>query len=349
MTNVFCSNCMTDVDIRVEARHQILTVRGDEIEVPARVAVCATCNEDVWVNELEDETLAAAYSLYRQRHGLLTPEEITRIRKTWGLGQRAFALLLGWGEITLHRYESGSIQDAAHDAQLLMAEHANNIHILLDSNGSRLTPRQRKTVEQRLAEVHTSTYEADCSDESLERLLVKESAGTYGGNTPLSLTKTREMIVLFSEGSDMFVTKLAKLMFYSDFLHHKEHTVSITGLGYAHLTHGPVPEHYERIRADVLENSLVRVEERTGDGWAGEVLVACRPSRLEVFAANELRVIEYVRETLGSMTSKDVSDMSHAEEAYSSTSVGRPISYDMARSLSLTLPAPPPETPPRTA
>jgi len=338
MSSMFCPNCMKDVGVRLEDRREILAVRGEDVEVPARVAVCTVCDEDIWVDEYEDETLATAYSLYRQEHGLLSPEEIAGIRKKWGLGQRAFSLLLGWGEITLHRYESGSVQDAAHDVQVRMAEHAENIHILLASNGGRLTPLQRDAVQKGLSKAEALAQDEGCGDEELERLLVKESTGSYGGNTPLSLAKARQMIAFFAATPDMFVTKLAKMMFYSDFLHHKLHTISITGLAYAHLTHGPVPEHYERIRADVLDNEIVQVEERTGDGWAGEILVACQSPTLGDFSTDELEVMEYVREKLGSMTSKDVSEMSHAEEAYTSTAPGQLISYDSACSLSLALP-----------
>ena len=45
--------------------------------------------------------------------GFLQPEEIEKIRKQYGLSQKNFARLLGWGDITIHRYESGAIQDDA--------------------------------------------------------------------------------------------------------------------------------------------------------------------------------------------------------------------------------------------
>ncbi|MBU2604081.1 MAG: DUF4065 domain-containing protein [Actinobacteria bacterium] len=338
MSTTFCPTCMKDVVVRVEERRESVPVRGEAVEVPARVAVCPACGEDVWLDEFEDETLARAYAEYRLRHHLLQPPEMTRIRTRWGLGQRAFSLLLGWGEITLHRYESGSLQDAAHDAQLRMAERAENIRILLDSNGDRLTPRQRAAVERPLFEAERAEGVRACEDEELERLLTRDSTGAYSGDVPVSLAKVREMIVFFCEAPNVFVTKLAKLMFYADFLHCKVSTISITGLAYAHLPHGPVPEHYERLRADVLENALVRIEERLGDDWAGEVLIAERAPNLDVFSAGELQVLGCVRVELGSLSSKTVSDRSHSETAYTCTAMGERIPYAAARELSLTMP-----------
>lgn len=54
-----------------------------------------------------------AFAIYRQRHGLLQPEEIRRIREKYGLSQVAFAKVLGLGNKTVARYENGSIADMA--------------------------------------------------------------------------------------------------------------------------------------------------------------------------------------------------------------------------------------------
>jgi len=336
MSTTVCPACMKDTDVHIEDRRETLPVRGEDIEVDARVAVCSTCGEDVWLDELEDETLALAFFEYRRRHHLLQPEEMERIRRLWGLGQRAFAQLLGWGEITLHRYENGSLQDGAHDAQLRMAERPENVRTLLESNGNRLTPRQRDTVVRHLEEAEALAAECECGDEDFERLLAQRARGGYGGNAPLSLAKVREMVAYFGELPDMFVTKLAKLMFYADFLHYRDHTTSITGLAYAHAPQGPIPDRYERIKDDVIENAVVEIQERCGDSWSGEVLVAQRPADLGVFSESELAVLRAVRKRLGAKTSKRLSEMSHAETAWTTTEMGERIPYETARELSPT-------------
>ena len=289
MSTAFCSDCMKETDVRIEERREVLPVRGENVDVSARVAVCTACGTDVWMDELDDETLQNAFAEYRRRHDLLSPTDMRRLRQRWGLGQRAFALLLGWGEITLHRYETGSLQDAAHDVQLRMTERAENVQMLLQANGGKLTSRQREMVEARMQEAEAGE-EIVCGDEDLERLLAGRGHGLYGGNVPISLSKMREVIAYFSELPDMFVTKLAKLMFYGDFLHYQEHSTSITGLAYAHAPQGPIPDKYERIRADVVENDVVRVEERNGMDWGGEVLLARRPVDWSVFSRRSVRL-----------------------------------------------------------
>jgi hypothetical protein len=38
----------------------------------------------------------------------------------YGLSQTTFSRWLGWGDITVHRYESGSPQDSAHNETLML-------------------------------------------------------------------------------------------------------------------------------------------------------------------------------------------------------------------------------------
>ena len=331
--NTFCPQCMKESDVRVEARREVLPVRGEDVEVAAQVAVCAVCGQDVWLDGLEEETLRQAYAEYRRRHGLLQPNEMEQIRRRWGLGQRAFARLLGWGEITLHRYEAGSLQDSAHDAQLRMAASADNIRVLLSAHGERLTPRQRETVERRLTESAAVPSHGAGEDEELDRLLSSRAGGEFGGHVPVSLIKVRELIAFFTSLPDMYATKLAKLMFYADFEHYREYTTSITGLAYAHAPRGPIPDKYERIRDDAEENGIVEIEERLGDVWSGEVLVARRSADLSVFNAGETAVMRAVAEHLGSKTSRVLSELTHAEAAWTETTNGARIPYTLARRL----------------
>ena len=131
----------------------------------------------------------------------------------------------------------------------------------------------------------------------------------------------------------MYATKLAKLMFYADFLHFRDQTTSITGLAYAHAPRGPIPDKYERIRDDTEENGIVEVEERLGDDWSGEVLVAQRPADLGVFTGSETAVMRTVAERLGGKTSRVLSELSHAEAAWTETTSGARIPYALARRL----------------
>lgn len=73
---------------------------------------CSSCEERILTLELEQSLEAERYS----RLGLLTPDEIKEIRKRLGLNQVEMAQLLGVGDKSYTRWETGaSIQNKSND------------------------------------------------------------------------------------------------------------------------------------------------------------------------------------------------------------------------------------------
>jgi putative zinc finger/helix-turn-helix YgiT family protein len=331
-TPLECFECGHLVTPTIEERIEVLPVRGEDVEVCARVGVCPHCGVDMSVTELDEATLITAFNTYRQRHGLLAPEEMVRLRERYGLGQRAFSLLLGWGEITLHRYESGSLQDAAHNAQLRMAADPANVRILLEANGHRLTVRQRAKLEVALGALEAGGTASDaCSCE--DRFVVREEQDAYGGWRKLEVSKLREMMIFFARLPEMFPTKLNKLLFYADFLHFKRHGVSISGSPYLAFPYGPVPDHYGTIRADLCESGALATREVYGPDWGGEILTAERAVDKDLFTAEELETLQEVATGLAGLTASRIAELSHKEAAWSNTPHRDMISYEWAKEL----------------
>lgn len=334
MNKILCLSCDQELAPRIEDRLETYPVRGEAISVNAKVAVCTGCGEDIDVEELDEASLRAAFDEYRRRHHLMTPDEMRSLRSRYGLGVRAFALLLGWGELTLHRYESGSLQDDAHETQLRMATSPENMRTMLEKNGHKLTARQRATVEAHLAaELGAESLGCDAADESF---LVRENQDQYGGWREQELSKLREMMLFFSALPSVYPTKLNKLLFYADFLHFELHAISVTGTPYLAFQHGPVPAHYDRLLADMFEGGdLTKEEVDFPDGSGGERLHPEREPDLSLFAPAELETMRRVADELGHLSSKQLRDRSHAEKAWAETPAKAMISYDWARDLTL--------------
>lgn len=333
MSKLECFECGALVEPRIEERAETLPVRGEPTEVLARIAVCPACGADMSDERLDDATLGAAFDLYRERHRLMAPEEMRRLRERYGLGVRAFSLLLGWGEITLHRYESGSLQDSAHETALRMAEEPANIRRSLIANGHKLTARQRARLEAHLQAIDAEEA-ADRGSSSADRFAVREEQDAYGGWVPMRLAKLREMMLFYAELPGMYETKLNKLLFYADFGHFKEHGVSISGSPYLAFQHGPVPQHYTWIEADLIEGGDLLMEEVFfPDGDSGTVLKSTREPDLALFSAEEIATLRRVAEHLGRHTSRKLRDLSHEERAWQDTRPGEMISYECAAEL----------------
>ena len=327
-----CLECGEVVEPRIEKRKEVLPVRGENTEVIARVGVCPDCGADMSIEALDDATLIAAFNMYRQKHGLMAPEEMKRLRERYGLSVRAFSLLLGWGEITAHRYECGSLQDAAHEAALRLAEEPANMRIFLTANGRKLTARQRAGLERHLQAIEAETLVCAPFDE--ERFVVREERDVYGGWAPMQLSKMREMMVFFATLPDMYATKLNKLLFYADFGHFRDFGVSISGSPYLAMQFGPVPQHYDWIWEDLAEGGDLTAEELFfKKGGGGVRLCAKREPDFSVLSAEEIATLNRIAKVLGHKTSKRLSELSHEEQAWTDTPLRSMIAYDLARDL----------------
>src|SRR5260370_37911858 len=83
------------------------------VEIPAlTVPQCGNC-QAISIDDEADRQISAAF---RRQAGLLAPEEIRQGRDKLGLTQKQFANLLGVGEATVSRWETGAqIQQRAMD------------------------------------------------------------------------------------------------------------------------------------------------------------------------------------------------------------------------------------------
>lgn len=82
--------------------------KGNELEIAARVFECNLCEESFWDNKDEREIERMLTDERRRIDGLLTSEEIKKIRISFGFSQAHFAKMLGIGEKNFARYETGA-------------------------------------------------------------------------------------------------------------------------------------------------------------------------------------------------------------------------------------------------
>lgn len=127
-----CDACNREVRTHVEKRVEEYPVKGTPISIEATVRVCSECGKTLWDDDLDNQNLIDAFNEYRKMHNLLLPEEIRGIREMYGLSQKDFARVLGFGEKTITRYENGSLQDEAQNNLILLMKDKRNFEILLD-------------------------------------------------------------------------------------------------------------------------------------------------------------------------------------------------------------------------
>jgi len=153
MEKHYCEKCRKRMPSRITKRQITLPVKGEPTTVEAKVRICDDCAEECYDEELENALFTAAYDLYRSRHNIMSPGEIRAMREKYGLSQRGLAALLGWGEVTVHRYEGGSIADEAHNQLLHLLKYPENMLRIAQMNGERLPASARRKLFARLEEL----------------------------------------------------------------------------------------------------------------------------------------------------------------------------------------------------
>ena len=340
MKGDFCPNCEEYTEATLGVEKEVYNVRGEPIEIEAEVAVCQKCGEKIFDEERDSRNLEKAYSHYREAHNLLPPDEIRTMREKYGLSQRALARLLGWGEITIHRYENGAIQDNVHDSLLRLIENPQNMQKFLEANRNKLPPYTAARLEKRIASFLQEDKE-QAFQISFERLVSHQHVDLTSGFKEYDLEKLKNMILYLVKRLDgILETKLNKLLWYCDFLNYKETSVSITGSQYIRLPYGPVPDNYERIigimQPELLDKDEIPFNTKEGMVLGKQFTTLVEPDE-SIFSEQEIKVMNFIADTFRNYTSTTIKEKSHQETAYLKCKDRNIISYEYAKDLSLSL------------
>ena len=330
MRNI-CPNCEKETNVNLVKEKETIEVRGEPIEVDAEFYVCGECGES-FENTRDADSLELAYQEYRRRHHMLQPNEIREWRKEYGLTQKELSQILGWGGATLSRYENGALQDDAHEKVLRLAKEPHNLRKLLEETPDALSAEKK----ERLIKELTEAEEESCSfGRMFEERFGNYEADILSGYKKFDLNKFYNAILFFCRDGGQLKTKLNKLIFYADFKHFKEYTVSLTGLRYVHLPFGPVPDGYDFFYAELVREGLLKLDEVFVGQYIGENYSANKEADFSCFTDSEIKILSEVKEVFNKYSATDIKDYSHKESAYSETRDGETIRYDYAVSLQI--------------
>lgn len=136
-----------------------LRIRKVQVEVKGKIIeydeyyVVDSNGEEIFNRDIEIENDARLYDIYKKQSNLLTNSDIKKIRKKYGLTQREYAMVLGVGEVTVHRFEKGSIQTDAVDSMMRLSKDPDNMYFLLLKNRKNIGKELYKSLEKRIKEL----------------------------------------------------------------------------------------------------------------------------------------------------------------------------------------------------
>lgn len=149
------------------------------------------------------------------------------------------------------------------------------------------------------------------------------------------LEKLIEAALYLSERSaddpDFGMTKLVKLLYFSDCAAYILHGKPITGTTYLHFPHGPYPENWYRVR-ELMEQSgdAKALRESAGAGYHRYRLLTNRPANRELLSSRELELMDEQLRRFAGFNAAAIESYSHWEVAWRATEDGEPMDYELA-------------------
>lgn len=335
MENGFCPHCEKSTPLIPIKRERPVRVKKIELSIVETLYACNLCKNEFATEEQEASNIAKAYDAYRRREKLLTPAAIRSLRRRHGLSQGDFSTWLGWGAITVHRYENGALPDAAHNELLCLLATPQNSKALLDRNGHHLGPTALGILKTKVSEMLT-TSGMDLILDDINDVLSTEEPSQFNGNRKFDIERFEHLVLyVLSKVESCYKTGLNKILWYIDFGAFRDLEISLTGSQYLRWQFGPVPHGFEILYAGMICKKLIRVEEKIKYDQPCEIFHSAHPPKKSLFSAAELKLIDSWVSALKTKTSGELKDLSHHEKGYIETAHAKPISYHFAKDLKL--------------
>ena len=294
------------------------TIKGQKINLKSKRRFCSNCNNLVYDEVLDNETTKKVIELYNESFGI-DVDKLKEIRKEFGLSLELFSRIIGCAKKTLISYEKGdSIPNDCYAIIIKsLIDKPEIINTLISVNKCEFNNKEYNIIKSK---IDNYFYKNNKKNKELTE---------YNGFSNYSIDKINNIILYFAD-KGILKTKLLKEMFYADFLYFKNNCKSITGLEYAKLPFGPVPDQFEELLNDCIKNSLINYRVEYDNQYEKHNIESIKEFDSSIFNEEELSILKTIKNKFNNYTSKDIVEYSHKEKAFTQTQYGELISYEYA-------------------
>jgi len=320
---------MEEVEYTIEER-EIENFKGYAVNVKEEVPVCSKCNEEIFVESIENENLKRLYEKYRIMAGIVTPEEIKNFRSKHDISQREMVAILDWGKMTINRYEKGAVPNASHNDILKWI--INNEELFLEKaeqayERNRITEKTYNKILGKAGDAITSLIQKTMIS------TLTSAPNIFNGFKKFDYQKLIHLIGYLASNVDLYKTNLNKYLFYIDFEHFRRHVQSVTGLPYMRYKYGPVIKDFRYEQILFLADETFEVVETEENCNSITKIISKNNFDLSMFEYSELSAINDVIEQFKQKNCSEISLLSHQEKAWKEKRDKEMIPYDYAEDL----------------
>lgn len=334
---VYCPYCKKEVEYKIEKR-DLKEFRGIEVNTFENVAICNECNQDLYVNEIEDANNERIYQIYREKANIIKADDIIKLREKYDISQRELTSILGFGKMTINRYERGGLPTKS---------QSDYIKLLIE-NDDKFIEKVKEAYEKN--NINEKTYNKIISEDVEKGISKKEvqdnirkylkfvlnrKPDIYNGYKSLDLEKVENIIsYIASKVKNLTITSLNKYLWYIDMLSFNERTVSITGLTYQNQRFGPTIVYKKYDELSLLDDKYTREDIETENGNTTKI-ISNNNFNLDKISSSEKEIIDTIIKLLKNKNVTDISEMSHREDGWKKTKRFEQISFEYAMNLKL--------------
>lgn len=320
----------TGKEMELKRTKSTLHFRKEPFEITYHSYICNDSHEEFEDDRLTTLNMQQVTDQYREKHNIPFPEQIKAIREGYGLSAARMSEILGLGINTWRLYESGEVPTVANARLIQLISDPQNFIKHISEFGTcnqREIDKIRKHIAGQQQKVNESHF--------FESLFHVATPNRFSGYSSFNKAKTEQLILWFAKELSPYKTAMNKLLFYTDFLHFKNTGRSITGLKYVAIDFGPVPDHYSALYEMLTEENTVSINGTMTDfGFTERFYPGRKVANLSVFDESEMKDIREIINYLGSKSTKEIVEQSHAEEAWVENQLDKSlISYLSAFSL----------------
>ena len=299
-------------------RNVQVNVKGSLIEYDEYYLVDDN-GEEVFDRNIEIENDQRLYDIYKKQNNLLTNFEIKKIRQKYGLTQKEYALVIGVGEVTVHRFEKGAIQTEAVDSIMKLSNDPDNMSFLLLQNRKNISESLYSLLLKRIKELQTLKKHAlvDINKFDLDVLEFEEASAIDIAQNIINIYNARvDELVRNYDIVPEYITnlKLQKLLYFVQ-------AICLMVFGKKAFP--------EKILAWSYGPVVKEVYQQYKQNHAGEI---SSETNVKNISSGLYKIIDEVINSYGSIEANKLIDFTHEEEPWINTEINKEIDIELIKS-----------------
>jgi|GEM_PF-5675420 len=302
-----------------------IVIKNKKIVVEAQRKVCSNCNQIKFDKVLDQKFSLLAIKKYNQLYGI-KGEEIVELRKSFGISQETLGKVLGIAKKTIVAYENEKTvpNDSYYTLIKSLLEDPSKLFDYAKINKNSLTEYESKKIFER----NKNLIPSICNPFNF---VIKEEASPYNGyqvGNKEKVTKYIQYIASKINGK----LRLAKTLFFADALAYSETASSLTGLQYAAITNGPIPDQFDSMLDYMINTKKLKLKIEELGNYTQYNYYPMNDVELKEEEKNYLdRAIAFTNER----TAAKLSEITHHLDIWKKAEIGQLMTFDLLDRFSL--------------